>query len=156
MKKEISLGLLTAGADAIVALKSVKQLDGSDIMGIRRTVKPLLEEIETYNETKNDKIKELGTVNGDQVTISTKSPNYKVFIDWLNNLLNSSITIDIKHQVKTEEIEKLKPCPISGDDIDILVAIGILVEPEEPKVEEAKPSTPAVEEKIEEAIVVEE
>lgn len=134
MKKDVMLGLLVAAAEPLVTLKSVKDLNGADIMGIRRTVKPLLIEIEEYHTLRNEKITELGTVDEKGVaTLKVDNPNYKVFQKWVADVTNSIITIKIKHQVNLDEITRLKPCPLSDNDIDILVELGILLETPEPE-----------------------
>lgn len=147
MKKEVMLGFLVACEKALATIKSVKDLSGADIMGIRRTIKPMLGEIEEYHTLRNEMITKLGKPDEKgNPSIRSTEPNFAVFQKWVNDVTTSMVTVKLKHQLKIEEIAQLKPCPLSDNDIDMLVELGILIET--PEIEEKEETVTSLRDRL--------
>jgi len=134
--------------DSIDNLRSAKGINGSIVLKIRRILKPIIYEIKTYEEARNDKIKEYGELNGEgNYFINKESPRFKEYSTSLSQMINSEVSIELDEPISIESILTDSVTGISDTDIENLIYLGILFDPSEPieeKTDSEKPGKEAV------------
>lgn len=126
-------------SDSITLLGNTKNISGSTILKIRKIVKVFIDELKIYEDLVNEKIKEFGVVDEStgKTIVKTDSPHYKEVIDFINDLSNTEIEINVNcESIDIKEIIKIDPCPLSAYDLDNLISLKIIKDEDEEDVKE--------------------
>lgn len=147
MVKKFKVGTIVDSADSINTLRGCKNLLGSEILQVRKVVKPFLSEIKNFEEIKNSKIEELGTPDPDKtdsISIRQGTPEFDKILSFVEELSNTEVEIDIKKPIDLNKLlSKEAVTGLSENDITVLEELGILYDSEEvkEKTEEVKKPT---------------
>ncbi|MFW6377289.1 MAG: hypothetical protein ACOCZ5_01460 [bacterium] len=127
------LGDFVNSIEIIGKFRNAKNITGSKGLKIRRMLKPIIAEIDEYNELRNTKIQELGTRDKDgQISISPEDPNYNEIISYIAELEDSEVSFDIT-PISIEVFDIEKETGLTNMDLDILLDLGLLFDPEDLK-----------------------
>jgi len=137
MRKKLILAEIIDASKSIDALKSMKGegVPGSLVMRTRRILKPFVSEITEYEELHGAKIRELGKTDesdSGRVVLAKGTVEYALFVSYINELVNSEVVIDVKETIDIKELENIKSSPLSSDDFDHLITLGIVIDSYEP------------------------
>lgn len=123
----MKLGILVNNQEILQRIYRTK-LDGKRALKLRKTIKKLNSELETFNEARNDFIKEHGS--GDPPQIKSGTQAYTEFLEYFNEMAESEVE-DPEPILTETDLGFLGD--LSIEDIDHLEALGLLKCDEEEK-----------------------
>jgi len=118
----VKLGVLVNNSEILERLYKTR-LDGKRALKLRRTIKRLNEELQTFEEAKNERIKEVGeTDEQGNMMVHPGTEEYNELVQYLNEMSGTEIE-DIDPVLSTDDLETLD---LSVEDIDRIEHIGLL------------------------------
>ena len=118
----MKLGVLVNNSEILERLYKTR-LDGKRALKLRRTIKRLNEELQTFEEAKNERIKEVGeTDEQGNMMVHPGTEEYNELVQYLNEMSGTEIE-DIDPVLSTDDLETLD---LSVEDIDRIEHIGLL------------------------------
>src|SRR6056297_2625458 len=118
----MKLQALLVNREALTTLYQTK-VDGKRALKLRKAIKKLGEELETFDEAKNEKIRELGEEDEQgNIQITPGTDAYNEVMQYLNEMTTSEI--DDPEPILTED--DLETLDLSVQEIDQIEALGLL------------------------------
>lgn len=129
MKKTFLIGVIVGCKSTFDGLSETKGLSGKTTIARRKLLKPFYDEIESYEDLKNEKIKELGTDDGSgKVVIKPKSKEYDTIVKFINDMSTEQVEIEVGTPINVEELQSATRCELTDTEISNLIEFGILIE----------------------------
>lgn len=128
-EKTFQLGALVQTEGLLNKVRSSsKSLPGSIVLDLRDSVEVIEKLINNFKTLREEKIKELGTPNEEDGTISIEkdSPEFQTMVDFVGETLNKETTYTIVNPVNIRALSVAKELPFDIDELDALVDLGIL------------------------------
>ncbi len=99
------------------------RLDGRRTLQLRKILKSFAQEIDVFNELKDERIKAIGKKDeSGNYIIEPDTPEYGEILGYMNELAASEIP-DPEPVLEESDLEKLN---VSSDDIDRMEALGLI------------------------------
>lgn len=129
MKKTFFIGIIVGCKSAFDGLSETKGLSGKTTINRRKLLKPFYDEIESFEDLKNEKIKELGIDDGSgKIVIKQNTKEYDSILNFINEISGTEVEIEVGTPINVEELMSATKCDLTDTDITNLIQFGILVE----------------------------